>query len=32
MFEIGVAYREDIDEVIEVIKHADRELREDLAF
>ena len=29
MFDIGVAYREDVDEVIEVIKEVDSELRED---
>lgn len=32
VFEIGVAYREDVDEVIEVIKQADEELRNDQAF
>jgi small-conductance mechanosensitive channel len=29
VFEIGVAYREDVDEVIEVIKEVDEELRND---
>jgi small conductance mechanosensitive channel len=29
VFDIGVAYREDIDEVIEVIKEVDEELRKD---
>lgn len=29
VFEIGVAYREDVDEVIEVIKEVDEELRQD---
>lgn len=32
VFEIGVAYREDIDEVIEVIKKVDEELRNDPVF
>src|SRR4030043_1618895 len=32
VFEIGVAYREDVDEVIEVIKKVDEELRSDPAF
>jgi small-conductance mechanosensitive channel len=32
LFEIGVAYREDVDEVIEVIKEIDRGLREDPGF
>jgi len=32
VFEIGVAYREDVDEVIEVIKKVDEELRQDEAF
>jgi small conductance mechanosensitive channel len=32
MFDIGVAYRENVDEVIEVIKQVDAELREDEAF
>ena len=32
VFEIGVAYREDIDEVIKVIKEVDEELRNDLDF
>ena len=32
VFEIGVAYREDVDEVIEVIKKVDEELRNDAAF
>ncbi|MCK9276356.1 MAG: mechanosensitive ion channel family protein [Syntrophales bacterium] len=32
VFDIGVAYREDVDHVIEVIKDVDRELREDPAF
>lgn len=32
VFEIGVAYREDVDEVIEVIKEVDEELRSDPAF
>jgi small conductance mechanosensitive channel len=32
VFEIGVAYREDIDEVIEVIKEVDAELRGDPDF
>ena len=32
LFEIGVAYREDVDEVIEVIKEIDRGLREDADF
>ncbi|MFW6138454.1 MAG: mechanosensitive ion channel family protein [Spirochaetota bacterium] len=29
VFEIGVAYREDVDEVIEVVKEVDRDLRSD---
>jgi small conductance mechanosensitive channel len=32
VFNIGVAYREDVDEVIAVIREVDRELREDPAF
>ncbi len=32
VFEIGVAYREDVDEVIEVVKQVDDELRADPAF
>lgn len=32
VFEVGVAYREDVDEVIEVIKEVDEELREDPDF
>ncbi|MBN1105323.1 MAG: mechanosensitive ion channel family protein [Deltaproteobacteria bacterium] len=32
VFDIGVAYREDVDEVIEVIKQVDEELRGDPAF
>ena len=32
VFDIGVAYREDVDEVIEVIKKVDEELRNDVAF
>ncbi len=32
VFEIGVAYREDVDEVIEVIKKVDEELRQDEGF
>jgi small conductance mechanosensitive channel len=32
VFDIGVAYREDVDEVIEVIKDVDRDLREDDQF
>ena len=32
LFEIGVAYREDVDEVIEVIKEVDGELRKDPDF
>jgi small conductance mechanosensitive channel len=32
VFEIGVAYREDVDEVIEVAKQVDAELREDPDF
>lgn len=32
LFEIGVAYREDVDEVIEVIKEIDSGLREDADF
>ena len=29
VFDIGVAYREDVDEVIEVIKGVDEDLRKD---
>ena len=29
VFDIGVAYREDVDEVIEVVKGVDEELRND---
>jgi len=32
MFEIGVAYRENVDEVIDVIKEVDKELRNDPDF
>jgi small-conductance mechanosensitive channel len=32
VFEIGVAYREDVDEIIEVIKEVDGELRNDPVF
>lgn len=32
VFDIGVAYREDVDEVIQVIKEVDEELRKDPAF
>lgn len=32
VFEIGVAYREDVDEVIEVLKEIDEEMRKDPAF
>jgi len=32
VFDIGVAYREDVDEVIKVIKQVDEELRSDPAF
>ena len=32
VFDIGVAYREDVDQVIEVVKQIDQELREDPAF
>jgi small conductance mechanosensitive channel len=32
LFEIGVAYREDVDEVIDVIKEVDEELRKDPDF
>lgn len=32
VFEIGVAYREDVDQVIEVIKQVDEELRQDEGF
>lgn len=32
VFEVGVAYREDVDEVIEVIKQVDEELRKDPEF
>lgn len=32
VFEIGVAYREDVDHVIEVVKQVDEELRNDPAF
>ncbi|MFH1626328.1 MAG: mechanosensitive ion channel family protein [Pseudomonadota bacterium] len=32
VFDIGVAYREDVDTVIEVIKHVDEELRNDPRF
>ncbi len=32
VFDIGVAYREDTDEVVEVIKEVDQQLRDDPAF
>ena len=32
VFDIGVAYREDVDEVIEVVKQVDADLRNDPAF
>lgn len=32
MFDIGVAYREDVDEVIDVIKQVDADLRNDPVF
>lgn len=32
VFDIGVAYRENVDEVVEVIKEVDRELRDDAVF
>jgi moderate conductance mechanosensitive channel len=32
VFDIGVAYREDVDEVIEVIKEVDEEMRNDPAY
>ncbi len=32
VFDIGVAYRENVDEVIEVVKKVDEELRQDPAF
>ncbi|MFC1762354.1 mechanosensitive ion channel family protein [Planctomycetota bacterium] len=32
VFEIGVAYREDVDQVMEVIKQVDEELRQDEAY
>jgi len=32
VFDIGVAYREDVDEVIEVIKQVDQDLRSDAQF
>jgi small conductance mechanosensitive channel len=32
VFEIGVAYREDVDEVMEVVEEVDEELRQDPAF
>lgn len=32
VFDIGVAYRENVDEVIEIIKQVDAELREDPAY
>jgi len=32
VFDIGVAYREDVDQVIEVVKQIDAELRQDPAF
>jgi small conductance mechanosensitive channel len=32
LFEIGVAYREDVDEVIDVIKDVDKDLRDDPDF
>jgi len=31
-FDIGVVYREDVDEVIELVKDVDKELRNDPAF
>ncbi|MBN1391962.1 MAG: mechanosensitive ion channel family protein [Sedimentisphaerales bacterium] len=32
VFDIGVAYRENVDEVIEVIKQVDEEMRNDMAY
>ncbi len=32
VFDVGVAYREDVDEVIEVIKEVDADMRSDAAF
>jgi small-conductance mechanosensitive channel len=32
LFDIGVAYRENVDEVIEVVKQIDQEMRDDPAF
>jgi small conductance mechanosensitive channel len=32
VFDIGVAYREDVDEVIKVVRQVDEELRQDSAF
>lgn len=32
VFDIGIAYREDVDEVIEIVKQVDEELRNDPAF
>jgi small-conductance mechanosensitive channel len=32
LFDIGVAYREDVDEVIKVVKETDEELRQDPAY
>jgi len=32
VFDIGVAYREDVDEVIKVVKQVDEEIRQDEAF
>jgi len=32
VFDIGVAYREDVDEVIDIVKQVDEELRNDAAF
>ena len=32
VFDIGVAYREDVDEVVKVVKQVDEELRQDPAF
>ena len=32
VFEIGIAYREDVDEVIEIVKQVDEELRNDPVF
>jgi len=32
VFDIGVAYREDVDEVIKIVKQVDEELRNDPAF